>query len=370
MAIAIPAAMTLFWSRLYPNSPRYSSGIVWAVTILLLMPVTTHTMRSNALELLIAFIGILAAVCAWEGKSRTGWLAIVAALSAVGFLVKGPVGLFPLAMPFVFAAVVENQVVTGFRRSTVSSIICLAMLSSLLIYEPARIHFTAYFDNQILASLTGLRGNENDRIYLLQHFGLNLAVPIFLTLVVFASRSIVLQRQPSVAALSLPSRETIALIAIGLIASAPLLLSPRHYRHYLFPCLPFFALAAAMIVHPKMHLKPRWSRLLVLTLFLAVTTRTFLNFGLPGKDVTMLNSLQVAASHVSRAGTNQLGFCHPDPVRQSYLHRQHRIQSTNQVQTQTPVWFCTKGTKPANTELLAELADGNVLWRRISPTDR
>ncbi|MDG2277189.1 MAG: glycosyltransferase family 39 protein [Pseudomonadales bacterium] len=379
MAIAIVAAMALLWSRLDRSSGASNVGFVWALLMLFLMPVTTYTLRSNALELLIALIAILAAVGALEGRTKNLWHPLVGVLAAIGFLVKGPVGLFPLAMPFVFAALMDNQILRGIRRSTMSSFVCFTLLASLLFYEPARDHLFAYFDQQILASLTGQRGNDNDRIYLLQHLVTNLAIPMVLSLGLISLRLAVAQRaggatvsqlRPlSSGAAYLPSRDTLAMIAIGLIASLPLFISPRHYRHYLFPCLPFFALAAAMIVQPKLQLNPKWARRLVTILVLSLVARTALNFGLPGKDAAILNSLEITAIYAIESEVNQLGFCQPDPIRQSYLRRYHQLQSTSQDQGQMLLWVCAEERTPKNAEKLRSLPDGTTLWRRLSPTN-
>lgn len=287
----------------------------WRVLLILfLIPVTSFTIKYNALENLVSITALAAIVCAWHGRSRIWLNLVVSVLCGVGFLIKGPVALFPLAAPLIFAAVVDHN----WARGAVNSLICVsgfAVVAALTVSDPQALKSLSYYlDQQVWRSLTGERPVVNDRIYQLGHLSISLGICGLCCAIAWLT-----SRRWRI------DRRFWAMLLIGCVASVPLLISPRHFKHYLLPSLPYFAIAAAMLVEIRAPIILR--RVLLLTsatLVALLVIRYVSNYGEPGKDRW---ALEETARIALRNQSAKVTFCQPQPILQAYLVRHHNVQS-------------------------------------------
>ncbi len=347
VAFALVCALLLLaWRRLNQGS---SVGAHWVLALFLLMPVVTRTAKNNLLELPLTIVTLAAVICAWEGRKYSPMSLLVGIFVAIGVLIKGPVALFPLAAPFVFAVIVDRRLCHGIAQSSLAGLTCAAIITGVLLSESAGETLSRYLHQQILASLSGERPALHGRLYLLSQIGINLLPPVLLTLFLA-----IRQRQGIV------SRQALAWIAVGLTASIPLLISPRQFRHYLFPSLPYFALAAAMIARPTAALPVRWVQVSAALVLIAALLRGTLNFAEPGKDAALLLELSEVAAEAQAVGQRRIGFCEPEPTRQSYLVRYYGLETESG--RSKAEWQICASPPGLSFTLQRTLSDGLFLW--------
>jgi len=223
-----------------------------APTFLLLSSTFVWTVQNNLLELSLSIFTLASAYCVLRASSRNSVLkciffSVMAGICiGLAFLCKGPVGLFPLAMPFIL-----RFSTPGYRTSRALTV-TFVMLVSLFILSifiwlsaPAKEFFSAYFKNQVVRSLAGEREVAGSKISLLEPLFGSFAVPLAILLLISlnqASRGLVFD--------SLQKNRQ-RLTASGLIAfsaSLPLFLSPKQMAWYIVPSLPFYAIFFSELV--------------------------------------------------------------------------------------------------------------------------
>ena len=291
--------------------------IWWVMLLLLSMPVVRFTLVNNPLEVLLAVFTLWAVVFAWLGLSRP-WLNLMAGvLCCAAILTKGPVGLFPFVAPFLFGWFVLNNRTKAVKNTLLAGVPGLLLAAGLFIYEPSRLAMLAYLDGQLISTFTGLRVPENGRFYLLGQFASNIAIAGAVLLLCSGGRLDI----------NLP-RVSKAYLLIGLCAFIPLLVSPRHYKHYLLSCLPYFALVLASTARPAwVAVKVRWMVGAIATVVLLIALRVAVNFGHQGKDEVELSDVSVVSKIVSAQEHVVLAFCDRALRRRAYLARHAHLQS-------------------------------------------
>jgi len=111
----------------------------------------------------------------------------------------------------------------------------------LLIVNRDSVHFfSQYFNGQVLASLYGEREISTSRFNVLRAIGRDIIVPL-----IFIGLPTIFVYRKRIMTLSINYRLLIYYLGIALIGSLPLLISPKQRRWYVFPSLPFYALAIA-----------------------------------------------------------------------------------------------------------------------------
>jgi hypothetical protein len=182
-----------------------------------------------------------AAVC-----SAGAALAIAAAC-----LTKGPVGLFPLAVPPFALLLAGPRQAPRYRVAIVWTILLVAtaVLFTLILASPDARHALSEFTRTHVApALRGERGLPRRSFDIARHFTLGILARMC---ALAALLWLIRPRRRAVA----PVQWNAALFffGVGLIASVPLLASPVLAGHYFVPSVPFFALAVAAVALPAVQ---------------------------------------------------------------------------------------------------------------------
>jgi hypothetical protein len=158
-------------------------------------------------------------------------------------LSKGPVGLFPLASPVVFAWLLPDR-----RRSSLWSAagqwttlaLCIAVLFAM---PAARDSLTKYLDQQLVTSLAGRREVSGSSFTIVIELLQGVCLPIALATGLIAGLA-----RGWAAPGERDRRIAIAFTLVGLSGTLPMLISPKQTGHYLMPAVPFYAIGAAAFV--------------------------------------------------------------------------------------------------------------------------
>ena len=88
------------------------------------------------------------------GKSSDLWPLLAGICVVMGFLTKGPVGLYPLAFPAIFAVSMPHLPLSKAFRPTIIMLVVVAVsIAGVLAYAPAREFMATYFNGQVVQAL-------------------------------------------------------------------------------------------------------------------------------------------------------------------------------------------------------------------------
>ena len=221
------------------------NALLLALFYFLAFPITSNTLENNLLEipatLFILFSVYFFLKYALLNLNRTLY-ATLFSLSIFGaFLVKGPVTIFPLVVPFFYFLLFSN--IYSFKEMLrfygFTALFSLLLISALYFYPESNHYISTYFHNQIISSIDGSRGG-NEHFKLISQLLTDISAIFFIS---FLSVSI---SQKKFAKLPF-SKLFWLFILIGLSGSLPLEVSPRQHDYYIFPSLAFFAIAFAIL---------------------------------------------------------------------------------------------------------------------------
>lgn len=222
------------------------------VGLLLTFPNFRWAISHNAMEPTVAVFGLLSVLFALKTlhqQKKSGWL-VMAGLSIVGaFLTKGPVGLYPLAMPLCYYLATRQS--SLFQATTFTSVllfVVLACFGLLWVYPPAHDFLSHYFNWQISNSLLNRRGESNTDGMLLGRF--YIVAGVFFNLLYFIGAILMIGIVLKIKKIPVGITYTPALNFVGLMSlagSLPIMISPKQEFYYLVSVLPFMALWAAFL---------------------------------------------------------------------------------------------------------------------------
>jgi hypothetical protein len=188
-------------------------------------------------------------------ESRNSYIVpVLAGLCIVlGFLTKGPVSLFPLVFPLIYAFCNNKKLIqtAGICIAIMIGVI-VASFITILIYQPAYHFMSTYFQGQVVQAL--LQKREKTGEGLTGHFFLLFELlrnvyPHLLALVMLHTVAWLWGMKTSIS----QELKRVSVLSLLVTASAtlPLLISIKQYPHYLLPALPFAALLFAALFVEK-----------------------------------------------------------------------------------------------------------------------
>jgi len=225
------------------------NALLLALFYFLAFPITGNTLENNLLEIPATLFILLSVYLFLKYvltlKNRVLYSALFTLSIFGAFLVKGPVTIFPLALPFFYFLLFSSTY--SFKEMLkfygVTALFTLLFGTILSLYPGSNHYLTSYFQNQIVSSIDGSRGGD-------EHFKLTSQLLTDLGSIFFISFLAVSVSQKKF--VKFPFSKLFWLfILIGLSGSLPLEVSPRQHDYYIFPSLAFFAIAlATLFVQP------------------------------------------------------------------------------------------------------------------------
>ena len=237
------------WRCLAPQG--YALAGTWFPLVLfIVMPMTSWAFANNMLEnTMLLFIVFSVLLCILSLKNPNILLSFFYAIFS-GFslfcamLVKGPVAIFPLIVPFISMINTPRKIM---KVLTVSFVLVTALIFffGLLCFVNAdAVHFfKRYVSQQVLASVTGAREISTSRFAILTAVSRESLVPLLVGGVLTAA--IYRLRKTTIASVHYPL--FLYYLCIALAGSLPLLISVKQRRWYALPSLPFYALAIGVV---------------------------------------------------------------------------------------------------------------------------
>ncbi len=281
---------TLYRTTCPPHLKRF-----WWLPVLLWisMPLVFWSYRNNVLENTATVLTLIAVFFFLKSLTQKGiaFGMLGGLFTALAFMTKGPVGLFPAAVPLIVWIVRRDRVgilpaVLGFLWPAIFLLIGRWAVPGMAD------NLTAYFDTQLIPALQGQREiTTQSHFHLLKRLLAELSLPILL---VIATAILGFRRTTSFRG----STGTWVFLLIALSASLPLLITLKQRSFYLVPSLPYFVLAVSLYAVPRLadlHPSKLFARI-VMTLGIVglgvVAIVSVIKFGSYGRDGAKLSDVR------------------------------------------------------------------------------
>ncbi|MFN2335020.1 MAG: ArnT family glycosyltransferase [Wenzhouxiangellaceae bacterium] len=241
--------IVVLWRKLVAACRRDALAAFWWLPLLLwvVVPKWAWTYRNNMLEstltvfCLAAVLLVLAGLRSADTRGVIFRTMVAALATLLAFLAKGPVALFVLAAPFLLGPAVTGVYWRRTALVTVTLVVGFAVLLAFLLAWPdAHEMLAAYWHKQVVGR-SGISSNDAGLL-------IELAKKLAAMLLVLAGLRIWIARNGGAGGWLRPvTAPVLAMLALGLAASLPLLLGDLDSAHYLVPALPFFAIGVGLV---------------------------------------------------------------------------------------------------------------------------
>ena len=259
VGILLLVVLARIWRCLTPHGYALT-GPWFPIILFLVMPMTSWAVANNMLEPTMTLFILLAVwFCLLSLETPTICCACVygllAGLSMVcAMLIKGPVALFPLAIPWL----AMRQDTHKRRRVTTVMVLLMTLIASFgLMFSTSTAavqFFQHYVRQQVLASITGAPKTWTARFDVLTDVGRESLV----SLLVGGTLAALSSRLRQTASASLHVRLFLSYLGIAVAGSLPIIISVKQMRWYVFPSLPFYAMAMAVGFNDAACALERW----------------------------------------------------------------------------------------------------------------
>lgn len=243
------------------NSKQSEYSYALPLLMWCLIPTVTWGYTNNILDCTMAMFDMAAVLVMYKSLKANGKLHIPAIIISALFtvcamLTKGPVGIFPLAVPGLWWLTNLKSTTARLARTVMETILLAAFISGcfLIIYQfpPAKISLDKYMNQQLLAALQGKReitGGGLGRLSLLVEIFVQMLLPLAVAVVVLIIGKITKVNPDKIKI----KKTALFFLLVGIAASLPMMSSVKQRTFYLIPSLPFYVLALATLALPYYH---------------------------------------------------------------------------------------------------------------------
>ncbi len=254
-AIITGCFITLIWKEIFKQKTELASLSWLPFLFWIIIPLTHWSYRNNMLENTMGVFTIVAVFVFIKGLSSNRkiflHLTLAGFLILLGFLCKGFVALFPLAVVALYWLIFKN---TSFSKMTVYSLmlcfVVLLLLSLILLDAEAHQSLLKYLDGQVVRSLKGERGLVGERYHIIQTLFTELLPVMILTTIMLIPAKL---RKINMSGIGIHKKWMLLLFGIGVSASFPIMISAKQLGFYAVPSFPYFAIGFAIIAAPDLN---------------------------------------------------------------------------------------------------------------------
>ena len=234
-----------FWRRVHRDFQLSSTGNWWPILLLVSLPLFTYTLQVNRLINTYVILAILAAYAAYLSAMRDRHWVFFSLLSGVliylGFIAKGPVAFFALAVPVIGWLALKAKLSQAISSTLLAVVTFTVILSATYYFFPDSVDFwKGFWKAQVVASLKSARSPGDSHWYLVERWAAEMAVPLAIALVFMALARAPLRQIRF-------NRQALFFLLTALAASLPFLVSTRQHNRYIFQSYPFYVLSLAFV---------------------------------------------------------------------------------------------------------------------------
>jgi 4-amino-4-deoxy-L-arabinose transferase-like glycosyltransferase len=241
-------AISLVW-KVVVSSQQHKKIWFLPVFIWICIPIVFWSFTNNILENTLHYLGLFAVyfLIIASQKSQCKYALISSFFITAALLVKGPVGLFPIIVPFIFTLCFKSNSILDAIKIMSSSFMGIVILLGALYWLQPDMHanLEAYFKIQLLPSLNSKIIENQSRFYIIKSLLKELIVPAIIVVVFYF-----LSRYKNWKWSFEYKQELLFLILIGLSACVPIIISGKQRDFYVLPSIPFYVMASCLIIAP------------------------------------------------------------------------------------------------------------------------
>ncbi|OSZ78459.1 hypothetical protein CAP35_09460 [Chitinophagaceae bacterium IBVUCB1] len=338
--------LTSFWKKLTGN--RKGSGYELLLLVWVIIPTVLWAYPNCLIDCTMAVFDLAAVMILFNtyNKQKNSILAllIAAILMVCATLTKGPVGLFPLAVPFIYHLVYKSK---QLPKAIMHTIVLTAIMAGIYLLlwrnDAARHSLQRYLDEQLFAALQGKRentGGDMGRYALLVELFNQLLpaiAPLALTWILCKALKIQPLKEKH-------TRHIVFLLLIACCSSLPIMLSVKQRSFYLIPSFIYFAMAIALVAYPYyMALTTRYAlkynaakamRYASMIAIAGIGVFLYTKFGKVSRDEQYINDIKVMQTILPEG--EKVGIClemDKDYEFLAYIQRYHSLEVNLQYAT-------------------------------------
>ena len=310
--------------------------LCWAI-----MPSVIWSYPNNILDTTMALFDIWAVYFLYAGmadKRHTYLKLLLGGLFVfLATLTKGPVGLFPLALPFVYWVVYREQRLSPIIfKSIIPLTVVIVIYCLLFTYQPAKSCLKEYLNEQLFKAIAGKRevvDSPFGRFQLLIDICIQALPALILALILF---NVVKVLKLPIAKPNEQKRLALFYFLLALCGSLPIMISLKQRTFYLTPVFPFLAFALALLILPYFYtimqrIRIPLQKMLVNTIIgLAVVICSVYisgKFGKKGRDEVLISDIEQMKKYIPEG--ERIGVCHAmdmDFTFLAYIQRYHKLE--------------------------------------------
>jgi len=298
--------------------------------------------NNNCLENTMCFFSLLAVLVLLKQHLKKSNILVSWLFSSIllwfAFLSKGFPGLFPLGFYFALFISLKGQI--GVKQFIIKTLGLFSIFSAIgFIYfylnETAYFNISTYINTQVLESIAGERVIVSRtwilEVLLKEFIPISGLLALYFVLIKVKKRKDLLPNKQS-------KQWALLFFTLGLMASLPIIISPKQLSFYVIPSTPYFVFAAALLLHPIVLLVNNQSKektqkklaIGVLVLLFGSFVFTFANAGKYVRNKQELHDLALIANEV-KANNRNIVMLSPALIQDwssmSYLKRYYNINT-------------------------------------------
>lgn len=238
------------------KEPQSRAGYWLALLFWGIAPTVLWSYPNNLLDAMMCLFDLAAFVVLFSacrnGKFSFASISFAAFFIFCATLTKGPVGIFPVAVPFLYYLVYrQSNMGKAFLNSCL--LFVLVAIAYVVLWQVPAPHneLKHYLDEQLFKALAGHREMVESplgRFALIPEIGLQLLPAIVLCIVIFLCSKWL----KPVVVKSSEHRSALFFIICGACASLPIMVSIKQSSFYLLPALPYYATGLGLLMYPYM----------------------------------------------------------------------------------------------------------------------
>lgn len=319
------------WKKIFQNDVE-TQKISWLPVLLwIIIPVCFWGFANNIEENTMSFFCLLSVYFSLKAISedKLFWIFISALAILLAVLTKGLQGSFVLMFPFFWSLFNSNKlkISKGILFTSILFFIPVIIFLLMLLDDAIRESLTRYFFNRVVNSIQNVSNVEN-RFYLLGRLFVELSVPLALALII----GFINKKQNKFVGFKQYKNEALAFSLLGFSGSLPLMITLEQRGFYLNNSFPYFALAIALIIVPKIKLlitdiesNSRIKKIVLMISFVVLFSgivATAANFGKTGRDADKLHDVYLIGKNIPYGSIVSIPhFMHNEWTLQCYFIR-------------------------------------------------
>ncbi len=316
----------------------------YALPLLLwcLAPTVTWGYTNNILDCTMALFDLGAVLIIYKGINTSKWwlMVIGAVFTLAALLTKGPVGMFPLAVPALYWLAYKWGQWKEIPKAILQTLVLTALLAGgifLLFQLPeSRLAIERYLHQQLMAALAGEReitGGGLGRWTLLYELLIQILVPVVLGVIIVVLAKVFKAKRPEYKL----KNAALFFLLVGVAASLPMMLSVKQRTFYLVPSLPFYIMALCIVLYPYyIALTNRltvgdkglkYFKVAATVISLALCVYLGSKIGQPGRDQELLANMKYIGEQIPKG--EAIGICSEagqDYAFLAYIQRYNRME--------------------------------------------